>query len=110
MHMSQKENGKMLGTMLDCNMRGANKPDKQNISNEIHRGLSLVLDGGLLKLLRCIGNGILLLGQLGLGSGGTVSLCDLLGGVSAAAVGLLLGLGLLLLKASDLLLGLLNVL
>jgi len=70
----------------------------------------LVLKGSLLKLFRCIGNGILLLGQLGLGSGGTVSLCGLLGGVSAAAVGLLLGLGLLLLKASDLLLGLLNVL
>lgn len=73
--------------------------------------LCLILQRGLLQLLRGIGNRILLLSQLGLGSRGTVGLGWLLRSISAAAVGLSSdGLLLFLLQASDLFLGLLDVL
>ena len=71
--------------------------------------LLLVLQRRLLQLLGGVGCGILLLGQLSLGSGQTVGLGGLLRSISAAAVGLG-GSGLLLLEASNLLLSLLNVL
>ena len=70
--------------------------------------LCLVLDGGLLQLLGGIVGSVLLLGELGFGGGGTVGLGGLLLQVSGAVD--LDDLGLLLLKALDLLLGLGNVL
>lgn len=70
--------------------------------------LFLVLQRSLLQLISRIGSSVVFLGQLGLGRGGTVGLCGLLGGVGGTAVGL--DLGLLLLQAGDLLLSLLDVL
>lgn len=70
--------------------------------------LLLVLEGGRLELLSGVSGSVLLLGELGLGSGETVSLGGLLRSISAAAVGL--GLSLFLLEAGNLLLGLLDVL
>lgn len=85
-------------------MQKSNPPSKSNEDQ-----LLLVLQGGLLQLLHCVGSSVLLLSQLGLGSGQTVGLGRLLCSVSTAAVGLG-DIGLFLFEAGNLLLGLLDVL
>jgi hypothetical protein len=84
----------------------------QRVSMSIDR-LCLVLERGLLQLLLNISHRVLLLRQFGIGRRGTVHTVlerGLLRIVGGAAAGLGGDLGLFLLQAGDLLLGLLDVL
>ena len=118
MHMSQNKNqtNKNASQMLDCSnvigkctfVSSASSPPLllRTCRNEIL--LCLLLQRGLLQLISGISSSVLLLGQLGLGCGGIVGLRRFLSGVGGTAVSL--DLRLLFFQASDLFLGLLDVL